>query len=129
MSPEQIENLVPIFLFLSLSIVGVFFLHYRHKTRAQVQETIRSALSQGAQLTPELVQVLGEPAAPKHGDLRRGIVLLSIGAALFVSGILAALFGNDDGGAAFFVVISTFPLLIGLAYLFLWRFTRARQGE
>lgn len=129
MSPEQIENLVPIFLVLALSGVCIVFLHYRHKTRAQVQETIRSALSQGAQLTPELVQVLGEPAAPKHGDLRRGVVLLSIGAALFVSGVIAALFGDDDGGAAFFMVISTFPLLVGLAYLALWKFTRSRPDD
>lgn len=129
MSPEQIENLVPIILLLALAVIGVFFLHYRHRTRAQVQETIRSALSQGAQLTPELVQVLGEPAAPKNGDLRRGIILLSLGAALFLSGIIAVLAGNDDGGGAFFMVISTFPLLVGLAYLLLWKFTRPSQDE
>lgn len=129
MSPEQIENLVPIILLLALAVIGVFFLHYRHRTRAQVQETIRSALSQGAQLTPELVQVLGEPAAPKNGDLRRGIILMSFGAALFLSGLVAAIFGNDDGGAAFFMVISTFPLLVGLAYLLLWKFTRTSQDE
>lgn len=129
MSPEQIENLVPIILLVALAVIGVFFLHYRHRTRAQVQETIRSALNQDAQLTPELVQVLGEPAAPKNADLRRGIILLSFGAALFFSGVIAAIFGNDEGGAAFFMVISTFPLLVGLAYLLLWKFTRASQDE
>lgn len=130
MSPEQIENLIPIILFLAIAVIGVFFLHYRHKTRAQVQETIRSALGQGAQLTPELVQVLGEPAAPKNGDLRRGIILLSVGAALFLSGVIAVLFGqDDDGGGVFFMVISTFPLLVGLAYMLLWKFTRKSQDE
>lgn len=129
MSPEQIEQIVPIVLLLAIALVGVFFLHYRHRTRAQVQETIRSALSQGAQLTPELVQVLGEPAAPKNSDLRRGVILLFFGFALFFCGVIAAMFGTDDGGAAFFMVISTFPLLVGAAYLLLWKFTRASKDE
>jgi sensor domain CHASE-containing protein len=45
------EQIAPIVLLLALAIVGVFYLHYRHRTRAQVQETIRSAISQGTQLT------------------------------------------------------------------------------
>lgn len=129
MSPEQIEQIVPIILLLAIAVIGVFFLHYRHRTRAQVQETIRSALSQGAQLTPELVQVLGEPATPKNSDLRRGIILLFTGLALFLCGVIAGLFGNDEGGTAFFMVISTFPLLVGTAYLLLWKFTRPSQDE
>lgn len=129
MSPDQIEQIVPIILLLAIAIVGVFFLHYRHRTRAEVQETIRSALSQGAQLTPELVQVLGEPATPKNSDLRRGVILLFFGGALFLCGVIAGIFGTDDGGAAFFMVISTFPLLVGLAYLLLWKFTRTSSDE
>lgn len=123
------EQIAPIVLLLALAVVGVFYLHYRHRTRAQVQETIRSAISQGAQLTPELVQVLGEPAVAKNSDLRRGIILLFFGIALFFCGIIAAMFGNDDGGAAFFMVISTFPLLVGVAYLLLWKFTRTSKDE
>ncbi|MBT4740536.1 MAG: hypothetical protein HN793_13800 [Rhodospirillaceae bacterium] len=123
------EQITPIVLLLALAVVGVFYLHYRHRTRAQVQETIRSAISQGAQLTPELVQVLGEPAVAKNSDLRRGVILLFFGVALFFCGIIAAMFGNDDGGAAFFMVVSTFPLLVGTAYLLLWKFTRTSQDE
>lgn len=123
------DQVAPLLLIISLAIVCVFFLHYRHRTRSEVQETIRSALSNGAQLTPELVQVLGEPAAPKHGDLRRGVILICIGAALFVSGVFAGLFGEDQGGAVFFMVISTFPFLVGLAYLLLWKWTCANLDE
>ncbi len=123
------EQMAPIFIIISLAIVGVFFLHYRHKTRSQVQETIRAALNSGSQLTPELIQSLGEPAAPKHGDLRRGVILMCIGGALFISGVLAGIFGEDPGGAVFFMVISTFPILVGLAYLLLWRWTRASKDE
>ena len=126
MNPEQF---VPIFIIFCAAVVGVFFLHYRHRTRSEVQETIRSALSNGAQLTPELVQVLGEPAAPKHGDLRRGVIYICIGAALFMSGLLAGFIGSDRGGAVFFMVISTFPIMVGLAYLLLWRWTRASKDE
>ncbi len=126
MGPDQI---VPIFLIICAVFFGVFFLHYRHRTRAQVQETIRTALAQGSALTPELIQALGEPAAPKNSDLRRGVILLSFGLALFVCGIIAALIGRDEGGAAFFMVISTFPFLVGAAYLLLWKFSRASQDE
>ena len=123
------EEIAPIFLIIAIAVIGGLFLHYRHRTRADVQETIRSALSQGAQLTPELVQVLGEPAMPKNSDLRRGIILLFIGLALFLCGVIAGLFGDDDGGTAFFMVISTFPLLVGTAYLLLWKFTRPSKDE
>ena len=123
------EQIAPIVLLLAIAVVGVFYLHYRHRTRAQVQETIRSAISQGTQLTPELIQVLGEPATPKNSDLRRGIILLFFGFALFLCGLIAGAVGNDDGGAAFFMVISTFPLLVGIAYLLLWKFTRTSQDE
>jgi hypothetical protein len=128
-NPINPENIVPVFLVIAIAVVAAFFLVYRHKTRAQVQETIRSALSQGAQLTPELIQVLGEPAAPKNSDLRRGIILLFCGIALFICGIIAAFMGRDEGGAAFFMVISTFPLLVGLAYLLLWKFTHKTKDE
>ena len=85
------EQIAPIVLLLALAVVGVFYLHYRHRTRAQVQETIRSAISQGTQLTSELVQVLGEPATPKNSDLRRGIILLFFGLALSPADSLPAL--------------------------------------
>ena len=123
------EAVAPLLLILSLALICVFFLHYRHKSRSQVQETIRSALSSGSQLTPELIQALGEPPAPKHGDLRRGVIFICIGAALFLSGLVAGFVGGDRDGAVFFMVISTFPLLVGTAYLLLWRWIKASQDE
>lgn len=126
MNPEQV---VLTFSLMLLALVVVFFLHYRHKTRSQVQETIRSALGSGSQLTPELIQALGEPAQPKHGDLRRGVILMCIGGALFLSGLFAGFIGGDREGAVFFMVISTFPLLVGAAYILLWRWIRKSQDE
>ena len=123
------EQVAPLIIIVSLAIVGVFFLHYRHRSRSQVQETIRSALNSGSQLTPELIQALGEPAQPKDGDLRRGVMFMCFGAALFISGLLSGVLGGDRGGAVFFMVISTFPLLVGTAYLLLWRWTRASKDE
>ncbi len=94
-----------------------------------MQETIRSALNSGSQLTPELIQALGEPVQPKDGDLRRGVMFMCFGAALFISGLLSGVLGGDRGGAVFFMVISTFPLLVGTAYLLLWRWTRTSKDE
>ena len=117
MDTDIIVILVPIaFIIATAFIIWVWgFFHYR--TRQSVQQTLRTAIEHGQQLTPELLERLALSAQTKDGDLRRGV--LSIGIAVAICGI-AFLLGQADAVRPL-LAIAVLPLLIGLAYLGLWK--------
>jgi hypothetical protein len=53
-------------------LLGVFF-SLRFRARREMQDTIRIALDKGHELSPELIDRLGHPKAPKDRDFRLGI--------------------------------------------------------
>jgi hypothetical protein len=112
------ELLIPIVLFISMAVViGLYFM-FRHRTRAELQLTVRTALEKGQELTPEIIERLGEPRRPPHTDLRRALVWLAIGVG-FVA--FAVLLGEEDAVRPL-IAIGAFPLAIGIAYLIMSRF-------
>ena len=117
-----IPILVPSVMFISLGVVLCFLIYYRHKSRAQVQATVRQAIEQGQQLTPELLERLGEPPRSEHADLRRGAIAVAI--ALAFAGLALGVGREDTEAVGPMLGIAAFPLLIGLAYIGLWRFSR-----
>ncbi len=93
-----------------------------------MQQTIRAAIDKGQELTPELVESLGKPARPsKDKDLRYALIWIAValGFAAMGAGIGAA-----EGEEEAFLIISglaSMPMLIGLAYLVMWKFTERSQ--
>ena len=118
------EDLVPIVLFLTIgSIFGLAY-YFRFRTRREIQTTIRSALERGEKLTPELIETLSMNLTGQHSDLRRGVIGIALGAAVFLMG---GLIGEEDAIGPL-MAISMFPLLIGLAYLGLWFFIGRKKA-
>lgn len=109
---------VPIVMFISLALVAVLFFYFRFRTRREMQQTVRAALDKGAELSPELLQQLGEPQRPKNADMRRGIIGVFLGIAFGAFGVLL---GEEDAVRPM-LAIGAFPLLVGVAYLGLWKF-------
>lgn len=109
---------VPITLFICLAVVVALFLYFRFRSRREAQQTVRAALEKGAELTPELLQQLGEPQRPRNSDMRRGVIGISLGIGFAAFGLLL---GEEDAVRPF-LAIGAFPLLIGIAYLGLWKF-------
>jgi len=113
------EEWIPIVLFAGMTIVFVSLFWFRYKARSEMQSTIRAALDKGLELTPEVIDRLGHPKAPKDKDLRLGIIWLSLASALVLIGVAVpepeALRGTLAGAA--------FPFCIGAAYLILHKFT------
>lgn len=110
-----------------LAIVGTFggltlvlslFFWFRYRNRRDMQQTIRMALDKGQELTPELIDRLGQPRPPKDKDLRLAVIWLALAAAL----VLCGLFVPDPSGYALKGIwaAAAFPLCIGLGYLILW---------
>lgn len=121
----MVEELIPIVMFLGLTIVFVALFWFRYRARRDMQETFRTALEKGQELTPEIIDRLGHPKESKHKDLRLGVIWLAIAAGL----ILCAFAVPDPSGNALRGTLAgaAFPFAIGLAYLVLFRFTDRGQ--
>ena len=111
---------VPIVLFVMLAIVLCAFAWLRFKTKEGMQQTFRAALDKGQELTPEIIDRLGQPKPAKDKDLRLGTIWIAVALGLTAFG-----FGipDEDDVARIFMGIAAFPLMIGIAYLILHKFT------
>ncbi len=112
------EELIPIVLFLTIGGVFALAFYLKYKARHDVQHTVRLAIERGEALSPELIETLATSIASPYADLRRGVIFLALGAAGFA---FAALLGEEDAMSPI-MAVSTFPIVIGLAYLGLWFF-------
>lgn len=118
------DILVPISLFIVIGVVISLSFYFRYRTRQEIQSTVRAAIERGQELTPAVLDGLSDALNSRHGDLRRGIISLAIGFALF---LFAGLLGEPDAEGPL-MAISVFPLLLGAGYLALWFFLR-RKAE
>ena len=112
------DELVPIVLFLTIGAVFVLAFYMKYKTRHDVQNTVRAALERGETMSPELIETLANSISSPYADLRKGVISLALGAAGMA---FAVLLGKDEAISPI-MALSTFPILIGLAYLGLWYF-------
>jgi hypothetical protein len=111
--------LVPISLFVSVAVVVCLFFYFRHRTRAEIQQTVRAAFDHGQQLTPEFLEnLVGELVPTADADFRRGVMACAVGIGIAAFGVLT----NDDVGMPMaFIGIGALPFIIGVAYLGLWK--------
>lgn len=110
-----VEIAVPLALFCSVALIFIFAFYFGQRKQAEVQQTIRKAVENGSQLTPDLVRSIGAPKMPHNTDLRRGIILIAIAVAIALFGWSVSYY--DDEGMMAMLGIAAFPGLVGLAYL------------
>ncbi len=112
---------VPIIMFTGLTVIVSLFFWFRYQGRGDMLATIRAAIEKGQELSPEIIDRLGNPAKPRDNDLRLALIWLAIAAGMALCGVevshfaVEALYGLLAGAA--------FPVCIGVAYLIMWRFT------
>jgi hypothetical protein len=114
------EQFIPIAMFMGITIVFCALFWFRYKTREGMHQTFRAALDKGQELTPEIIDRLGQPKAPKDKDLRLGIIWVAVAIATTAFG-----FGipDEEDVARIFMGIAAFPLVLGIAYLILHKYT------
>lgn len=108
---------IPIVLFIVTGICTVAFFYWNHKNRNAIMETVQKSMETGSDLTPDLLAKLGAAINPRFRDLRRGVVLLSIG----IAGLLCSLFFRDFDVVAGIRAGSVFPVMMGLGFLLVWK--------
>jgi hypothetical protein len=118
------DILVPIVLFVTIGGVIALNFYFRYRTRLTIQATVRAAIEQGQNLTPEVLEGLTDSLNSRNADLRRGVISLALGAALFV---FAIVLGEEDAVGPL-MAFSAFPFLVGLAYIGLWAFLKREKG-
>ena len=114
--PTMEDVLVPIALFTLIGVIVGLTLYYRHRSRTELQTTIRSVVERGEALSPGLLTTLTASLQPPFADLRKGIVLIALGAGFLVFALVL----NEAGAVRPLIAISAFPFALGLAYLGLW---------
>ncbi|MEL7031971.1 MAG: DUF6249 domain-containing protein [Pseudomonadota bacterium] len=115
------EIFVPIFLFAAIVAIIWLFSHYNYKKRLTAHETLRLAVEKGQEVSPELVERMSYLSDPVKSDLRRGILLIAFGIAFICLGMIMP--ADDPEAVRGVIAISSFPVVLGFAYLGLWRFS------
>ncbi|MEM7430860.1 MAG: DUF6249 domain-containing protein [Pseudomonadota bacterium] len=113
------ELWIPILAVLGTTVVVSLLVWFRFRTRSEMQQTMRSAIEQGQQLSPEIIDRLGKPKASKDRDLRLSFIWFAIAISLAAFGFAIP----DDEALRIFLGMAAFPLSIGVAYYLMWRFT------
>lgn len=115
-------------MFAAMTVIFSFFFWFRARARAEMQQTIRSAIEKGQELTPELVESLGRPQRPsKDRDLRYSLIWFAIAFGLSMFGGAIGLAEDEEPVFLIFSGIAALPFMVGLAYLIMWKFTEPAQ--
>jgi len=111
---------IPIVLFIVTGFCTIAFFFFNHKNRDAIMNTVQKSMDTGSDLTPDLLAKLGAAINPKIRDMRRGVVLLSIG----IAGLLCSMFFMDADVVSGIRAGSVFPLMMGLGFLLVWKLNK-----
>ena len=115
------DSMIPISLFVGLTVVLCLFFWFRYRIRSDVQTTIRTAVDKGQDLSPEVIDRLGHPKQPKNKDLRLSLIWLALAGAMAVFGAMIP--DQGDEAQRVFMGMAAFPFFLGIAYAIMWRFS------
>ena len=107
------EVLIPLTVFASLAIILVAAFHFSYKKRQAVHDTIRVSIEKTGAVDGHLVESILRDNVGANADLRKGIILISVGVAFVILGYAV---GEPDAMGPMMGVAS-FPGLIGLSYV------------
>ncbi len=120
------DVLVPIVLFGSFVAIVWLVSHFNFKKRHTAHETLRHAISNGQTVSDELIEKMSYLTDPVRADLRRGVLFIAFGAAVLVLGVIVTSQEGEPVGPI--IGVASFPVIIGLAYLGLWKFGHNNRG-
>jgi hypothetical protein len=111
------EYWIPVVLFIVIGFTTAAYFYWNNRNRVAIMDTVQKAMDNGKELTPELLIQMGAAVNPRARDLRRGIVIFSIG----VATLLCSLFFADPDVVSGLRAGSMFPLMMGAGFLLVWK--------
>ena len=125
------EILIPLAFFAMIAAIVLAPGWFRSREKTRLHETLRLAYEKGQPVPPEMIEALqmdkGRPAPDR--DLRRGIVLLCVAAAMIVFALMLGQVHEDARHGMWPIVgASAFPGFIGLGYIAFWLASRRKSA-
>ena len=121
------EILVSLGLFATAIACVWLFNHFKLKKHHIAHETIRHAITNGQPIPSELIEKVSQISDPVRADMRRGILLIAFGIALLILGLIIAI--EEQESIKPILGLASFPIILGLTYLGLWKFSRDRPSN
>ncbi|MBO6728280.1 MAG: hypothetical protein JJ884_10320 [Maricaulis sp.] len=114
-----------------LMVVAIVWIAFNANTqrRKATLSTIEEAIRGGQQMTPETIKALGMPAKSNaNGDLKSGMILMAVAAAILFLGWATESFWGD-GFLAIMTAVASFPGFIGLVLIGFGLMGRKKEQE
>lgn len=124
----DVEILVPLSFFALIAAIVLVPGWFRSREKERLHETLRLAYEKGQPVPPEMIEALqmDRPKAPlPDRDLRRGIILLCIAAAIVVFSLVVGQYDDHGYGVT---AIAAFPGFIGIGYIAFWLAARRKTA-
>ena len=109
----------------SIVLIPWLVLNYKSKIRARSADIVQALIANDKEVTPEIVKSIGFIPRRRHGDLRTGLILLAIGAAMFIFGGMIP----EEEGQKVFGGLASFPVLIAFALIAFWYFVSRKDQD
>jgi Na+/H+ antiporter NhaD/arsenite permease-like protein len=126
----EVEILIPIAFFAMIAAIVLVPGYYRSREKERLHETLRMAYEKGQPVPPEMIEALQvdrpKAAALPDRDLRRGIILLCVAAAIVVFALTVGQFHDHDANG--FAAVAAFPGFIGIGYIAFWLASRRKSA-
>ena len=119
------EMWIPIILFISIAVVMSLWIYFRYQSRSALQQTVQAAIEKGQDLSPELLEKLGQPGTSRETDLRRGMISVGIGLAFAIFAVVL----DEADAVRPLLGVAAFPFMLGVAYLALWGFMGKKGAQ
>ena len=99
-----------------IMVVAIVWIAFNASTerRKSTLKVIEAAIRGDQQMTPETIRALGMPRKDGNGDLKSGLILLAVAAALIVLGAMIGMVEGDEEAFYIMPAIAAFPGFIGL---------------
>ena len=104
---------VPFVVFAALASIVISAFYFSYKKRIVVYDAIKVAIEKTGSVDPALVEAIIRDNVGPYADLRKGIILIAVAAALVVLGLCVP----DDEAIRPMLGVASFPGLVGLAYV------------
>lgn len=109
----DVAIIVPFIVFVSIVLIIATPFYFRYRNRKVIYEAIKISVEKTGEADPKLIAAITHDAVGPNADLRRGILLLCLAAALAAGQFIA---GPEEEGLVL-LAISLVPALIGAAYV------------
>lgn len=104
----------------SLASIVLVHLINRHKLKVKTHGLLEKSIENGFDVTPELLDKLNNDSSSRFRDLRRGIIMVTIGAAVFCFSLVIP----EDDTALVFRGLAIIPFFIGAGFLLFWKINK-----